>query len=191
MDRIRRLPLLIVAVLAVPSLAACGAVAERVAEEALEQEGVEVDIDRGDGDFTVTFEDEDGGGTLTADGESGQVEFESEDGQGTFNSGGGELPEDWPSGYPIPAGATILSSGRFVEADGTSWSAFFEGPPGSFDDYVAHFQGYDTPLLSETESNSGDDRIVTYTWGADDEATAFLVLSDNGDAVTGQLQIMQ
>ena len=64
-------------------LASCGAIAEEAAERALEQGGIEVELDDlEDGDFTVGIEGEDGEqATIQVDAEEGTLQIDSEDGE--------------------------------------------------------------------------------------------------------------
>lgn len=168
----------------------CGAILEEAAEEALEQEGVEVEFDDlEDGEFTINIEDENGEGTFTVDAEGGQLEFENEDGSGTLTTDT-ELPADWPNGYPLPDGAGILSTGRFEEGDSVSYVAAIEGPAGSFDAYLAHFQGIGQPVLNQSDFSGDGAQQATITWGTDDAETGTVLITGDESGVYAQLTVL-
>ena len=77
--RIRIAPFLALCLL----LSGCGELLEEAAEQALDQGGIDVDLDDvEDGDFTINFEGEDGEqATININGEEGTVDIETEDGE--------------------------------------------------------------------------------------------------------------
>ena len=171
-------------------LASCGAIAEEAAERALEQGGMEVELDDvEDGEFTVNIEGEDGEeATLEIDGEQGTIEFESEDGEGSATFGS-ELAEGWPSDYPLPDGVMILTSIAVEGESEDSYTALFTGPTGSMEDYLEHFRNLNVPMGGETETISGDVRNVVILFGSEEEPLGTVFLTDTGDEVSGQIGI--
>ena len=194
-------------------LTSCGAVLEEATEQALEQGGVEVELDDlGDEEFTITMEGEDGEevvvnvngedgviefegddgetGSVSVDEDDGEVVFESDDGEVVI-AAEGELPDGWPSDFPLPEGATIVASTNYVEGDLSTFNANFTGPLDSFDAYVAHFQGIDAPVLSESDSSTEASRQYIIQWGTEEEqvGTALIGIVDNEAELFGQLVV--
>lgn len=189
--------------------------AERALEEGIEGDGeVNIDLDDlEDGNVTIEVEGADGeegtiefdteSGTIeiegvegedatidfdAGDGEDATVEFESEDGEGSFSLNA-DLPEDWPSEFPLPDGVEIVASGSFDDGTTTTFNASFEAPDGSFEELRAHFSGFGLPVVQEADDTS--DGFRNYTLNAqDDQANLFVLLSDSlTGLVVGQLVI--
>ncbi len=190
MNSIRRAPAAALVTILAVGTTGCGAILEEAAEEALEQEGVEVEFDDlEDGEFTINVEDENGEGTFTVDADGGQLDFETEDGSGSFATDT-ELPADWPGGYPLPADASVLSTGRFEEGDGVSYFAAIEGPAEAFDAYLAHFQGLGHPVLNQSDFSGDGSRQASITWGTDEAETGTVILTGDDQGVYAQLQVI-
>lgn len=100
------------------SVAACGSVAEKATEIAIESatgSSLDVDLDTGDGSVTITDE------------ETGEV---------IVGGIGSELPDGWPSDIPAPEGATLVSASS---SSATGYFALWNWPNSTraqFDDYV-------------------------------------------------------
>lgn len=192
----------------------CGAILEEAAEQALEQEGVDVEFDEFeeggeininvegedgesgslviDGDEgTIEFETEggDGSGSVQIDGEEGTFDFETEDGEGSFAVDAG-LPDGWPDAFPLPDSATVATSGTFEENGERSFVATFEGPADAYEDYVAHFRGFDAPIQNEFEGSNGDGQQLAITWGTDAEQQGSLLVTTDGTATFGHIQMI-
>lgn len=107
---------------AVLVLGACSSedIAEKVAEEAVEQQleadgqNGDVDIDIDDGN--VTIQGEDGEIQFDVDEENGLTVVSTPDGQTIVGSG--ELPDDFPADVPVPDGLTVLSGTMMDSPDG-------------------------------------------------------------------------
>lgn len=170
-------------------LASCGAILEEAAEQALEQGGVEVELDDvEDGEFNITIEGDDGEqASIQVDGDEGTVEFESEDGEGSLNLDAG-LADNWPAEFPLPDDVSVLTSLGFSENGEQGFTAVFTGPSGSIDRYLDHFRGL-APVASEVEVTSGEGRIWTILWGTEEDPLGSVVLTDTTDEVGGQINL--
>jgi hypothetical protein len=115
-------------------------VAEQLVEQAIEEQGEDVDIDLDDGELRIETPDgsmvidvsEDGDGSFSIEGGDGtgnfSIEGEGDDGvavvstpDGEMVIGGDELPGDFPADVPVPDGLTIES---VVTASGTAGTSF-------------------------------------------------------------------
>lgn len=121
------------AVLAVP-LSGCGAVAEKAVEEAT---GGKVDIKDGGKDITI----------------------EGPDGQKIEVGSGAELPSDWPTDVPIPAGAKVVSAASVNEsASGGGKNVTLETaaePAALLESFKSSLESNGWTIQTETNSTDG------------------------------------
>lgn len=156
-------------------------VAERVAEEAIEQQvegegGGDVDIDLGDGGVRIEGED---GAVEMSFGEDGVSVISTPEGE--FRTGT-ELPDDFPSGVPLPDGMTIISAASMASPDGTTYvvnGSVDRGVSEANDGYADALAAAGFEQLAMTETPDG----TFFTFGDDewDVAGGFSV-ADGGAA---------
>lgn len=162
------------AVVLVLSATACGGsddelggIEEEIVENIIEQaaeEGVDLDIDNDDdGSMTVTFDDEDGGGSATF---------------------GGDLPDDFP--FMLPDLYEVFTSSQFETDEGTMYSAVIQAPPEDLSDLAVLYEEW---LNSEgfevvtNEMQTGEVTLLMIFGERDDaEANVSLSLSDEPNA---------
>lgn len=148
------------------AIAACGNVAEELAEQAIEsQDGGDVDIDFDQGDDGATIEFSDG----------------DDEGSGTMVIGGGELPDDFP--VPVPDGFEVSSTSSFSSADGTQYSAVLVWDRDDFDSLVAFYEDYfaGMPDITTSAFTSGD--ATSQTWGNADGTVSVSLTRDDRDVI--------
>jgi hypothetical protein len=192
---------MVLAVMGLGVLTACGDSAENGIEQLIESQGggdVDLDLDE-EGGFSVQTEE--GGMTIDEDGnfvitdENGDVvtgnvdvdgdgmTVESED--GSFSSGAGsELPDDWPNVVPTPDGLTILSSSTMSDDDTAGFVVIGDADEGFLDRYTAALEAAGFELESEFDADSMAERSYTDgTWGVgvavfenDDETQATITV---------------
>ena len=139
----------------VMAFSGCGAIAEKATERAFEEaleagiesdsgEKVEIDLDAGNGSFSISgedgeefsidFDEEEGTVSMNADGEevvmsvdeeegTVTIEGEGDDGETSFQLGGTELPEQWPNWMPEVDGEVLSTSQIGSDDDGWFMSA--------------------------------------------------------------------
>ena len=171
-------------------LGACGAILEEAAEQALDQGGVDVELDDfEDGEFSVTVENDEGEETtIQIDSEEGVFEIESDDGGGVFGVNAG-LADGWPDEFPLPDSATVLMSFAGEEDGQLLYNATFSGPEGSLDEYLEHFRGLSVPVAGENELDSDAGRQFSIMWGTEQEPIANAVVGDSQGELSGQIFI--
>ncbi len=196
-----RRPLLLLLPALLLLAAACNAtdVVEGIANQALDEEGISIDLDGEDG---ITIDTPDGqinagtnaDGGLTVEGPDGTLNVEGgEDGQfsitsdeGTITGGAAtSLPDDFPA-LPFPDGIEVESVVTSDGPDGQSW-IFAVTAPGS----VADVEAFYTSALP----GAGFEVVSTFssadnaTFQVQGEATGTIAVSATGDAtqIAGQL----
>ena len=171
-------------------LASCGAILEEAAEQALEEGGLDVEVDDIEsGDITVNVENEDGEeSTIVFDGDQGTVEFDSEDGQATIGVDTG-LAEGWPDEFPLPDDAIVNGSLADRNAERSFFNASFSGPFGSIESYLEHFRTLSPPILSESDFTGSDSQQYTIMWGTEEQPLANLLLFEADGELNGQISI--
>lgn len=133
---------------------ACDAVGDQIAEEAAEQiaeqaggEGVDIEVD------------EDGG----------QISIESS--EGTLDIGGGELPDAFPEGVPLPDGHEVASS-MTQGSDGAQSVFVTVSAPGTHDELVSSLESGLTDAgwtIDDTaQMSSNDFASTTFSVSRDD-----------------------
>ncbi len=129
-------------------------VAEQVAEHAIESEsGGDVDVNLGDdGQATIEFSDDEGGGTITI--------------------GGGEIPEDFP--VPFPDGGTVVQT--MTGPGGGTVTVTYEDR--SYDELVAFYADWvkDRGEVSKIQTSEGGQRSTS--WIGDQ---FLVVVADTGE----------
>lgn len=153
-------------------VASCGDSADEGIEQLIEQQtGGNVEIDSGNGGFSVQTEDgsmtmdEDGNFVVTdEDGETvtgqanedGVFEMESDDGSFSMDSGG-DVPEEWPAAIPVPEGLAGLSS-MVANSDG-DLQITLTGTAGSgfVDEYGSSLE---SSGFTETSSYESDGNVI-------------------------------
>lgn len=148
--------------------AACGNVAEGIAERAIEAEsGGEVDIDfddgGGDGEATIEF----------SDGE--------DDESGTMTIGGTELPDGFP--IPVPDGFEVSSTSTFTSDDGDQYSAVLIWERGEFDRISDFYEDYFSGLDGVSRSEFSSDGTTTRSWSTSDFLTSVNVTQDDREVI--------
>lgn len=136
------------------ALGACGGsskdkAAEKAAEKMLEGLGggnVDIDLDNGGNSGTITFDDEEGGGS--------------------FSFGGGEMPDEL-SYFPLPGDSTVI--GVMTGSDsGGEGSMVTVAANGSFDEVVAGIkggleaEGYTVAGVYNAENNGQKSTMFSY-----------------------------
>lgn len=169
MHTIRTRPRLLLAIGALAlSGTACSSIgegiAERAAEEIAEQaagEGVEIDLDEDGGTFRI------------------------ESSEGTLDFGGGEIPDGFPDGLPLPDGHEVLTTMSQGSDDGETMMVNL-GAPGGFDAVRAAVEsGLDGWTIDNTsDMSSGDFASTTWTVSRDDWSGSVTVSSDGSDQTT-------
>ena len=187
------------------SLAACSSedASESFVENLIEENaGEDIDIDIDDGDIRVatsdgTFEmdtDDDGnveirsdeGDVLLNTDEDGRTVISSDEGSMVF--GGSEIPEDFPSEVPIPAGMTVDNTSSMSDADGAqtfSLGGTVEGDAAAFvEAYVSTLQAAGFTEQSRTTTSNGS--FFTYSGPA---WTVNGIVSDDGTGAYAQISV--
>ena len=133
----RRILVLVVAVLLV---AACGNAAEEVAERAIEAGG--------GGDVDIEFDE---------DGETGEFVIESDEGTQTISVGADELPDGLT--VQVPDGYEILASSSFASDEESLISVSLHYPESELESLIQHFDdlfdGVDEVSKVETSLETG------------------------------------
>lgn len=147
----------------------CGAAADKaadkVAEEAIEQQtGGNVDIDTGDGSYSIETED------------------------GSFSAGSGDLPESWPEDIPLPGDlADVVATdsqtpeGHHLTVTGTTATE----PTDIKDAFAEAFDGW-TVTAESTATVDGND-TVTAQW--DGDGRQVMLLATVGDDGTTSITV--
>lgn len=157
------IPLLLVMVFAA---AACGNVAEGVAERAIESEsGGEADIDFDAGDDTATIEFSDG----------------EDDESGTMIIGGTDLPDGFP--IPVPDGFEVSSTSSFESSDGVQYSAVLIWDRDAFDDISDFYEDHFSGMSDVTRSEFSSEGTTTRSWTTADFMTNVSVTQDDQDTI--------
>lgn len=155
MSRFRNLIVVVVVMLVV---AGCAKAAEQVLEEAIEQQ---IENEGGSGEVDIDLDDD------------GGVSIETE--EGSIQIGGNEIPDDFL--LPIPDYEELMGVTTFTgDETGASVSLTFD--PDDFDEVVELYadffsdQGWE---VGQTDTSSGDQRVVIIT-GTGDEVSASAIL---------------
>lgn len=166
-------PVPAVAVVAI-LLTGCGSIAEnvgeRIAEEAIEQQGggnVDVDIDGDEGD-----------GSITVTGEDGSSSFQA----------GGDIPTDWPAEIVFPDGLQLITQGRtsLDAGEGYSYNGVVEG--GDPEAILATIEagilaaGYEQQSTSEFSQDG--QTTFNRSWTNGDSTATVIVGQDDDGSVT-------
>jgi hypothetical protein len=130
---------------------------ERQIESAANEEGVDVDIDLENGNFSVQTEDgdfemnSDGNGNFTITGSDGEEQFSAEgdgDGNVVIDTEDGELTmstdTDIPDGFPdlpLPDDLTVTMAQEAAMDDATSYTVIGSAP-GDWESYLDELTGY-------------------------------------------------
>lgn len=121
-------------------LAGCSSATEQVAETAT---GADIDIS---GDSMTMSDDQ---GTVTVEDGGDTITYEGEDGTSMVAGSGAELPPTFPADVPVPANVTIISAVENGEGAAVIWNA--EGlTEEAFEAWVAEVRaaGYDEEVSS-------------------------------------------
>jgi hypothetical protein len=192
---------MVLAVMGLGVLTACGDSAENGIEQLIESQGggdVDLDLD-GDGGFSVQTEeggmtiDEDGNfvvtdengdvvtGNVDVDGDG--VTVESED--GSFSSGAGsELPDDWPGEIPEPDGLEIMSGSTISDGDTDGFVVIGAVDADFLDGYAAALEGAGFELKSEFTADSMAERGYSNgTWNVG------MAIFENGDEIQATITV--
>ncbi len=155
--------LVLIAALALVA-AACGSVAERVVENAVENNaGIEnVEIDQDSGEISIEFDDEDGSGSLTF--------------------GGGEIPDGFP--IPLPDGGQVVA----VIEQGDFQTVSLTYPGDRYDDVVEFFQEWADGLPGQTDVSTSTGSFQSASFiNADAEMVVSVTLSGSETSVTANV----
>lgn len=148
-------------------LTGCGDVAERAAEEAIEQGS--------GGDVDLNLEDD----SLSIEGEDGSLSI-----------GGGEMPEDFPADVTLPDGGTVVAGSSFEQGGNKGWlveSTYPDDPKDLADTVEGDLTGggfdqvgtYSTnETTTATYEGNGYD-VVTAVTGADSGSSLTVTVSES------------
>lgn len=168
-------------------LSACSStdLAEGIANRALDDEGISIDIE--DGGQDVTVQTSEGEISVDAD-DDGSFTYEGPDGTVT-SSGAGELPEQFPDSFPLPEGYTVEAA---ISAEGATDSVIFTiGLPGtlaeSTDFYAAALRSGGYTIVSQF--SSGDAASFQFS-GNGQEGNVALAVQGDGTVLSGQIQLL-
>ncbi len=81
----------------------------QVVDAQVDDESGEINISTDDGEATIDV-DEDGDGSMEITGDDGETAID-------VNAGSGEIPDDWPSGIPVPEDLEIEGSSTLASGD--------------------------------------------------------------------------
>jgi len=190
----KRWPLLLVAAAAGTFLAtSCGAIAENVAEEAVERavesEGADVEIDFDDDGGTFTVETDEGSVVVSGDDDGASVEIESEDGSGTMNIGeSAEVPDCINDVFDVPDDMNAEST---LEGDGFCMLTGFVSD-GTLEDYADKYEadlkssGYDADFSRSGFESDGFESISLTSMNADGQlANVSINAQDDFSSISG------
>jgi hypothetical protein len=142
----------------------CGQVAERVAEQAIENQ-LESE---GGGDVDINIDSEG----------SGEVVIESDDGSTNINVGGGEIPDELT--IPLYDGYDVLAS-TVAETNGETYvTVSLEYPESDLDGLVEFYEDYFADLEDTFTNQSSSDGVRSWTWSAADFTTGVTVSAFDG-----------
>ena len=167
----------------VVAFTACGNATESGIEQLIESQGegaVELDLDGGDGGFSVQTEeggmsiDEDGNFVITdadgsvvtgnVDSESGGFSAEAEDGSFRIDASG-EIPEEWPSDVPSPEGIEGASSTVTQSSTELAITVTGQADESFVDDYGSTLEDDGFEQTSSFESDANITRVFeNETW---------------------------
>ena len=143
MNRTSRIMIIVLALVSLVALNGCGRIAEKAAESAVEGvTGIDV---------------EENGDNITIETDEGTVEIDS---------GGDELPADFPDDMPV-YDATITNQGKVSTGDGTMWSVTmtsgdaFDSVVAWYKDELADSDWRQDALLESTTPNNNATFVVS------------------------------
>lgn len=161
----RRLGTMAIAALLV---AGCGAAAENIAEEAIEQAA-----EQSGGAADVEFD---------VDAETGEVNVsgQTEEGDLNYSVGGGEIPDGFT--IPVMDGGEVLSSASQESGDTAAYAVSLQFPRDSYEDVVAYYEDYVSSLDGDTQRSETSGSGLTSTQWVNNGSEVLISVTQTDDA---------